>query len=163
MVDPIIIQKRPPKSPAAAGILSGIFPGTGALYNGQISKGIMLILVFAGLISMQDHGPQPFFGLLMAGFYFYQIIDSVNSAKAINRAALNETAAAEANGTLAAVHLPSPSGSVFWGAVLMVLGVVFLLANFNLIDFDRLWDFWPVIVIVIGLKMIADYFSKKNV
>jgi hypothetical protein len=160
MVDPIIIQKRPPKSPAAAGILSGIFPGTGALYNGQISKGILLIVVFAGIISMQDRGPQPFFALLLAGFYIFQIIESVNSAKAVNRAALGETPGGAAEAPL--LNIPSPSGSVFWGAVLMGLGVIFLLANFNLIDFDRLWDFWPVIVIVIGLKMIADYFSKKN-
>ena len=40
--------------------------------------------------------------------------------------------------------------------------MIFLLGNFDIIDFDRLWDFWPVIVIVIGIKMIADYFSKKN-
>jgi hypothetical protein len=160
MVDQIIIQKRPPKSPAAAGILSGFFPGTGALYNGQYTKGILFILVFAGLISMQGHGGQPFFGLLLAGLYFFQIIDSINSAKAINRAALGEPAAGGAEAPL--IDLPTPSGSIFWGIVLMALGGVFLLGNFNIIDFDRLWDFWPVIVIVIGLKMIADYFSRKN-
>ena len=162
MVDQIIIQKRPPKSPAAAGILSGFFPGTGALYNGQYTKGILFILVFAGLISMQDRGGQPFFGLLLAGLYFFQIIDSVNSAKAINRAALGESAA-DGLEVSPLIETASPSGSIFWGTVLMALGGIFLLGNFNIIDFDRLWDFWPVIVIVIGLKMIADYFSRKNV
>ena len=42
MEEKIIIQKRPPKSPAAAGILSGLFPfGIGAMYNGQFLKGII--------------------------------------------------------------------------------------------------------------------------
>jgi len=163
MVDQIIIQKRPPKSPAAAGILSGFFPGTGAFYNGQYSKGIIFILIFAGLISMLDRGGNPFFGLLMAGFYIFQIIDSVNSARAINRAALGEPSPSGTDEALPVINLPTPSGSVFWGVILMALGGIFLLANFDLLDFDRLWDFWPVIVIVIGLKMIADYFSKKNV
>jgi hypothetical protein len=163
MVDQIIIQKRPPKSPAAAGILSGFFPGTGSFYNGQYSKGIIFILIFAGIISMLDRGGHPFFGILMAGFYIFQIIDSVNSARAINRAALGDPGASGAGETLPTINLPTPSGSVFWGAILMALGGIFLLANFNLLDFDRLWDFWPVIVIVIGLKLIADYFSKRNV
>ena len=33
---------------------------------------------------------------------------------------------------------------------------------FEIIDYDRICQFWPVLVIVIGLKMIADYFSRKS-
>ncbi len=162
MPETVIIQKRPPKSAAAAGILSALLPGIGTLYNGLYTKGILYILVFAGLVSMQDRGGQPFFALLMAGFYFFQIIDSVNNAKAINKAAAGEPTPEGAPVPAPAIDIPSPAGSIFWGAVLMALGVIFLLGNFNVIDYDRLWDFWPVIVIVIGIKMIADYFSKKN-
>ena len=162
MTEPVIIQKRPPKSPVVAGIFSAFLPGTGSLYNGLYTKGILYILIFAGLISMQDRGGQPFFGLLMAGFYFFQIIDSVNTAKAINKASSGEISGEGGPVPAPAIDIPSPAGSVFWGALLMALGVVFLLGNFNVIDFDRLWDFWPIIVIVIGIKMIADYFSKKN-
>jgi hypothetical protein len=163
MTDSNVVPKHPTKSPVAAGILSGFFPGTGALYNAQYSKGILYMMIFAGLISMQDHGGQPFFALLLAGFYIFQIIDSVNSAKAINRVASGEAVpegAAAESAPLAIV--PSPGNSIFWGALLMALGVIFLLGNFDVINYDRLWDFWPVIVIVIGIKMIADYFSKKN-
>jgi hypothetical protein len=55
MEEKVVIQQRPPKSPAAAGILSIIFPGTGALYNGQIAKGIFYMILFAGLITIQAH------------------------------------------------------------------------------------------------------------
>ena len=90
MEEKIIIQKRPPKSPAAAGILAGLFPfGIGAMYNGLYLKGIIYLFIFAGLVTMQGHGKgQPFFGLVLAGFYFYQIIESVQTAGAINRRAL---------------------------------------------------------------------------
>jgi len=162
MTENAVNEKRPTKSPAVAGILAAFLPGAGALYNGLYTKGILYLLILAGLISMQDRGGQPFFGLLLAGFYFFQIIESVNNAKALNRSAAGGTGPESAAVPAPEVGLPSPSNSIFWGALLMALGVVFLLGNFNVICFDRLWNFWPVIVIVIGIKMIADYFSKKN-
>lgn len=160
MADPIPTEKRPSKSPAVAGLLSAFLPGAGALYNGLYTKGILYILIFTGLITMQDRGGQPFFGLMLAAFYFFQIIDSVNNSKAINKtAAGGSTSPGE---PVPAPLSPSPSGSIFWGVLMMALGGIFLLGNFDVIDFDRLWDFWPVIVIVIGVKMIFDYFSRKN-
>jgi hypothetical protein len=168
MTEKIIIQKRPPKSPVAAGILSGIFPCAGQLYNGQYTKGILFIIIFAGLITMQPHSGQPFTALLLSGFYIFQIIEAVQAAKLINRQALAANGA-EVSGAEAAAKIPgeeitkqAKSGSVFWGIVLIALGVIFLTANFDLIDYDRIFDFWPLVVIVIGVKMIADYFSRKN-
>jgi len=165
MTDQIIIQKRPPKSPAAAGILSGFFPGAGQLYNGEPTKALLFFIIFAGTISMMPHGPQPFLPLVFAAFYFYQIIDAVQTAKAINQKALLQTEPAPlATPATAAVAETAPrSGSVFWGFILMALGAIFLLSNFEVFDYDRIFDFWPVIVIVIGLKMIADYYTKKKV
>jgi len=162
MADPIPTEKRPSKSPAVAGILSVVLPGAGALYNGLYTKGILYILIFAGLITMQDRGGQPFFALILAAFYFFQIIDSVNNAKAVNKTAAGGAAASEEPVPAPAPLSPSPSGSIFWGVLMIALGGIFLLGNFDVIDFDRLWDFWPVIVIVIGVKMISDYFSRKN-
>jgi hypothetical protein len=162
MSEKIIIQKRPPKSPAAAGILSGFFPGTGALYNGQYLKGILFIIIFAGLITMQPHTGQPFPALLLAGFYFFQIIEAVQTAKSINRQALLEGEAEKEPSVEKELLKIGPSGSVFWGIALIVLGGIFLLGNFDIINYDRIWDFWPVVVIVIGLKLIVDYFAKKN-
>jgi len=164
MTDKIIIQKRPPKSPAAAGILAGLLPGAGSLYNGQIEKAILYIVIFAGLVTFQTRtfSPQPFSGIILGFFYIFQIIDAINGAKDINRRALVENGDKPLPAKPSAAGVAVPSGSVFWGVVLMALGAIFLLANFDLIDFDRIFDFWPVVVIVIGLKMVADYFSKKN-
>ena len=165
MSEKIIVQKRPPKSPAAAGILSGLFPGAGQLYNGEPPKALLFFVIFAGAISMMGHGPGPFIPLLFSAFYIYQIIEAVQTAKSINQKAL-EAEIAAAGGAIPAEAprpaKPEPRGSVFWGLVLMGLGGIFLLVNFNIIDSDRIWDFWPVAIIVIGIKLIFDFFRKSD-
>ena len=161
MTDQIIIQKRPPKSPAAAGILSGIFPGAGQLYNGEPTKALLFFIIFAGTISLMPHGPHPFLPLVFAGFYFYQIIEAVQSAGAINRRALtgqeDETAKIEDQ-----ILEPAKAGSVFWGIILIGLGALLLLANFDVVNYDVLFDLWPVALIGLGLKFVIDYARAKK-
>jgi hypothetical protein len=161
MDEKIVIQQRPPKSPTAAAILSAIFPGAGALYNGLITKGILYILIFAGLISIQDGpGGQPFKALMLAGFYIFQIIESIHNAQAINSAGAGQ----KTEETLKGEILPQviPSGSIFWGVALIAIGALSILANFDVITWETLWDFWPVAVIVIGLKLVVDSIARKN-
>jgi len=162
MEERIVIQQKPPKSPVLAAILSVCFPGTGALYNGQIGKGILYIILLAGLITMQDHahGAQPFVALLLAGFYIFQIIESINVAKAINEAALRGKPTPTS--TAVVPEIAGPQGSIFWGAVLVVLGGVLLLANFDVISYESVFDLWPLAVIGIGLKLVADYYLKSK-
>jgi TM2 domain-containing membrane protein YozV len=161
MEEKIIVQKTP-KSPALAGILSFFFPfGIGAFYNGEIVKGFIYLIIFAGLVTMQPHsGSQPFAGLVLAGFYFFQIIDSINVAKRINRRALRGEEAKEGEEEL--ITEAVKSGSVFWGALLIALGAILLLGNFEVISYERIFDFWPLVVIVIGIKLVADYFSRNK-
>ena len=159
MEEKVVIQQRPPKSPTAAGILSLFF--LGAFYNGQIVKGIFYILIFAGLISIQDSpGGQPFKAFMLVGFILFQIFDSINSAKAINMAAAGEKSGKEARSDF--LSEAETSGSIFWGAVLIILGFLMILANFEIILYETLFDFWPVAIIVIGLKLIAEYFAKAK-
>lgn len=161
MEERIIIQQKPPKSPALAAILSIVFPGTGALYNGQFAKGLLYIVIFAGLVTMQGHGSgQPFLGLILAGFYFFQIIDSINQARLINERAAGMKPQAAAAAAPAEAEGPAPSGSVFWGIVLVVLGGVLLLANFDVIRYETIFDFWPVAVIGLGLKLVFDAVAR---
>ncbi len=162
MDEKVTFQQKPPKSPGVAAILSIIFPGTGALYNGLITKGILYILVFAGLISIQDSpGGQPFKALILAGFYIFQIIDSINEAKRINLAAAG---AKPEEVSVKALTIPQvgPSGSIFWGIVLIAIGIIVTLANFDVVSWDAIWDFWPVIVIVIGLKLVFDAVGRSR-
>jgi TM2 domain-containing membrane protein YozV len=157
-----IIVKKPPKSPALAGILSFLFPGTGALYDGQPLKFLVTVLVFAIIITMlaQGVGSPVFLGILLGGLYFYQLIDSIITASAINRRALSGQTE-----DIKVEEFPEfvKTGSVFWGVVLMALGVVLLMANFNLIiSYERIWNLWPLVIILIGIKLIADYIARSK-
>jgi hypothetical protein len=157
------VVERTPKSPALAGILTFFFPiGTGALYNGQIKKAIFFFLAFSGLVTLQTSGRgQPFLALCLAGFCIYQIYDAVHTAKLINLGYLGKDMEKNAS---AVEEIPESvrSGSIFWGLVLIVLGGVLLLANYQIIDYDALFDFWPLIIIVIGFKFIVDYVSREK-
>jgi len=161
-MDEKVVVTKPPKSPALAGILSFFFPGTGALYNGQPGKFLVIIVVTAIMITMlaQGVGSPVFLGLMLGALYFYQLIDSVMIASAINRRALRgETE------EITVEELPEfvKTGSVFWGVVLMILGVVFLMANFEfLISYDRIWNLWPLVVIIVGVKLVADYYARSK-
>lgn len=158
-----VIVKRPPKSPFLAGVLAFFFPfGIGQFYNRQIQKGLIFLIVFAGLVTMQTTGEgQPFLGILLGGFYIYQIIDAAQTSKSINRRFLLGEEIEELE---KAEEFPQAvkAGSIFWGAVLIVLGGILLLANFEVISYDTVFDFWPIAVIVVGLKLIADYFGKSK-
>ena len=72
-------------NPALAGVLAGFFPfGVGAVYTGQYAKGLAHLVIFTLLVLGASSGSEAMgtvFGLGIAGFYFYQIIDSVRSAR----------------------------------------------------------------------------------
>jgi len=66
-------------NPVLAAIL-GLIPGVGAMYNGQFLKGLAHVLIFAVLVSAcHVFGV---FGLLVAGWVFYQVFDAYHTAKA---------------------------------------------------------------------------------
>jgi len=159
----IKIEQKPVKSPVLAGILSVIFPGAGALYNGNYLKGIIMMIIFAGLVSIQGRGGQPFVGLLLAGFYIFQIIDATNEAKSTRIPP--ETASASAFSpakTGGDDEILAASGSISWGIILILLGGLFLLANFDIISYESFIDYWPLILVGLGLKLVIDHFSTKK-
>jgi hypothetical protein len=51
-----------------------------------------------------------------------------------------------------AVH--KKNNSLIWGIILIVLGGIFLLEQFNIDVWDDLWRFWPVILIVWGANKL---------
>lgn len=54
--------------------------------------------------------------------------------------------------------------SLFWGLIILVLGMLFLLKNFGLeINvWHLLGKYWPLILVYIGLKNIYLYAKKKQ-
>jgi hypothetical protein len=88
----VVGKDQKEKNPSLAAFLA-IFPGMGAIYNGNIIKGITYMLIFAVLIVMTDSANEPdavVFGLMIAGFFIFQILDSYNEAGKINQNVLAE-------------------------------------------------------------------------
>ncbi len=49
-----------------------------------------------------------------------------------------------------------------WGVILLFVGIVLLLQNFNLLPWGlwgTLWRFWPALLIIIGLDILASHYN----
>ncbi len=143
-------------NPAVAGILAGFFPfGVGAVYCSQYAKGLAHLLIFAMLIFASGHaGHWDFvFGIGIAFFYVYQIIDAVRTAHALQAG----QPAPDPYGLAQTFSLGEKGESRNIPAVAIILiglGVLFLLHTMNVFEFglDR---FWPLILIFFGGWMLA--------
>src|SRR6267154_2553037 len=74
--------------PPIAGMLAGFFPfGVGAVYCGQYAKGLAHLIIFVLLIigasNAHSDAMHIILGFAIAGFYFYQLLDAIKSAKAL--------------------------------------------------------------------------------
>ena len=157
---PVGLPARPLSSsgpnPAVAGILAGFFPfGVGAVYCSQYAKGLAHLLIFAMLIFASDHAGRWdwVFGIGIAFFYVYQIIDAVRTAHALQAGqpapdpyGLAQTFSMGERGE--SKNIPAVA------VILIGLGVLFLLQTMNIFEFglDR---FWPLILIFFGGWMFA--------
>jgi hypothetical protein len=138
-------------NPALAGILAGFFPfGVGAVYCSQYAKGLAHLLIFALLIFGSDHAGNWdwIFGIGIAFFYVYQIIDAVRTARALQEG--QPAPDPMGLGQTFSMGEKFDSGKLPVGAVILIgLGVLFLLHTMGIMEygFER---FWPLILIFLG-------------
>ena len=145
-------------NPTVAGILAGFFPiGVGAVYTGQYAKGLAhLVIVVLMIIGLGQDLPWYMITLIaisLGFFYFYQIVDAVRSAKAVQTGepAPDPFGLAQAFGGGQKIEGSKvPIGSV----VLIGLGVIFLLHTVGIFAFS-LDRFWPLILIALGVWLFA--------
>jgi Domain of unknown function (DUF5668)/B-box zinc finger len=169
-------------SPTLAAVL-GFIPGVGAMYNGEFAKGFIHVLIFATLIWMTDH-VNAIFGLGIAAFMIYMPIEAYKTARAremglpspdpfgfntmfrtgpppvapvAGATPANAAVDTVTPGTVAPGEplVDAPRSRVPVGALILIgLGVLFLFDELNLLHFDWIWRFWPLILIAIGLRVI---------
>jgi len=133
------------RSVRSAGWLS-VLPGLGLLYLGQYLKALVVVLMFMGAIHLADHSDAG--GFLVPLVWFGQIFYAVQEAKRLNRVKAGQAAVAEA---LPADEKDSP----LWGGILIGLGALFLLDEFDLISFTEIFEkFWPLLIIGLGLQIL---------
>ncbi|MGA2390655.1 MAG: DUF5668 domain-containing protein [Candidatus Sulfotelmatobacter sp.] len=143
-------------NPVVAGILAGFFPfGVGAVYCSQYAKGLAHLVIFGLLVFGSDHAGSwdALFGIGIAFFYVYQIIDAVRTAHAIqaNQPPPDPFGLAQ---SFSFGEKSEPKNVPGVAIILIGLGVLFLLHTMNIWEFgmDRLW---PLILIGLGVWMFA--------
>ena len=146
---PVILPVPPPaadlRSPKAAGWLS-VLPGLGLAYLGEYVKALTVALIFVGVIHFADHSE--FGGVLVPIVWFGQIFYAVQEARRLNREGITEVNAATP-------RPPAEKDSPLWGGILIGIGVLFLLDQFELLHFGEIFErFWPVLIIVLGVQIL---------
>lgn len=136
-------------SPGVAFIL-GLIPGVGAIYNGQYAKGLVHVLVIGLMISVLDRGDahslEPLVGLMLAGFWAYMAFEAHHTARQRRMGLVPDEMSS---------LFPMHGSRVPVAPLLLIcLGVVFLLDNLGVLDFDRVFRFWPVLMIGLGVYML---------
>jgi len=132
----------------------GLFPGLGAVYNGEYNKALIHIVVFAaiivGLSSDPGDGGALTLSLLLAGFVFYMAFDAMRTTRAKS---LGEPTA----DPLEAWSKNRPVGPI----ILIALGVLFLLRNFDWFPFHFIGQMWPLILIGVGILLFRNRLSNR--
>lgn len=133
-------------SPGVA-LALGFIPGVGSIYNGQVLKAMVQVLVFGALIGIANRAHDPLgtiFGFAAFAWYCYMVIDSYQTARA---KALGKSA--EEWFGLGDTKMNAPLGAT----LLIGLGVLFLLDNFGVPVFSSINKFWPVLLIAAGVLL----------
>jgi hypothetical protein len=146
-------------SPGLAFVV-GLIPGVGAVYNAQYVKAIVHVVVLGVLISIVTAGAaqdfEPLFGLLIAIWYFYMPFEAYHTARKRNLGLPVDDVSSIF--PMRAGRSGFPIGPV----VLIGLGVIFLLAQFDLISFAALLRYWPVALILAGGWMLWERMAVKS-
>jgi hypothetical protein len=142
---------NPEISPGLAFFL-GWIPGVGAIYNGQYAKGLVHAVIWGLLISLTNsrasHGLEPVFGILIAVWMFYMAFEAYHTAR---RRRMGEPVDEYSS----LIDLGSRKGQLpVAGIALIVLGVVLLLHTLDLLDFEYIARYWPVLLIVAGAWLL---------
>ncbi len=128
-------------SPGLAAVL-GFVPGLGAVYNGEYTKALIHVAVFAGFIGIlnSDFGDpiEPVAGFLLFAFIVYMVIDAYRTAKC-------KLQGKPAPMPMQDFRTDKPVGPI----LLIALGVLFLLGRHYRIGY---WvrEAWPVLFIALG-------------
>jgi hypothetical protein len=137
------------KNPNLAAMLS-LFPGLGNVYNGLYMRGFIFFVIIASLIGITSTGRYPMFGLAIAFFWLFNVIDAYRQATLINYGYAQD---------LGLTDLPkvprAGQGGLVAGILLSLIGVSAIVDRYFDIRFDWIFDLWPFALLGLGLWLIV--------
>jgi hypothetical protein len=138
-------------SPALAFFL-GMIPGVGAIYNGQYAKGLVHAIVWGLLMSIAQsraaEGMEPIFVMLVIAWWAYMAFEAHRTAQK-----LQAGEPVDEYSSLVPMRGRGDQAPVA-GVALVVLGILLLLHTLELLDFDRVARYWPVLLIAVGVYLL---------
>jgi hypothetical protein len=144
-------------SPALAFFL-GMIPGVGAIYNGQYAKGLVHAVVWGLLMSIADsrasHGLEPVFVMLVIAWWAYMAIEAHRTAHRLQ-------AGEPVDEYSSLVNLGGHQAPLA-GVALVILGTLLLLHTLNLLDFEYVARYWPVLLIAAGVYLLWGRFGHTE-
>jgi cell wall-active antibiotic response 4TMS protein YvqF len=141
-------------SPVLAFFL-GFLPGLGAFYNEQYGKGmihlgIFLVLFITGVNGAMEGGAEAALWICVAALWIYMPIDAFRNAKA-------KQAGIKISDPLEDFSKGRPMGPIF----LIGLGLFLLLRNFDWFPWYRVKEFWPLVLIALGVLMFRNRLERR--
>jgi hypothetical protein len=149
-------------SPGLAFFL-GCIPGVGAIYNGQYAKGIVHAIIWGLLMSVASsdshaiRGMEPLFGVMVAAWWFYMAFEAYHTARKRRAGEPVDEYSSILNLSGGRNHIPVA------GIALVLLGALLLLHTLDLLDFEYVARFWPVLLIAAGAYLLAGRFLGSGV
>jgi Domain of unknown function (DUF5668) len=148
----------PSISPGLAFLL-GLIPGVGAIYNGQYAKGLVHVFIFGLLMSIASEGrhePTPLIVMMMMGFYFYMPFEAYHTAVKRQRGLpVDEFSSI--------LPLKGKAGLYPVGPIVMIgVGILFLLNNFELLRISQVLRLWPMGLIALGFFMLRERLRSQS-
>lgn len=138
------------RNPFIAAGLGFLFPGLGQIANGQISKALVIFMVFFGSITVMVNHENPLpWAFFLPLAYFYGIVDAFRSAALSN---------ARQQGLFEEDGVEGPG----WGVTLIGLGVLLLLNNLGWLNLASVAGYWPLLLIVAGGLMLKSSLAKRH-
>ncbi|MGD8440743.1 MAG: DUF5668 domain-containing protein [Holophagae bacterium] len=151
----VIYAPRDPmaKSPGLALFLAIFFPGLGHIYVASYERALMIIGGIAVSIwAMTQSGGRLWpLAFAISFLYFYSIFDAYREAQIANLSPDDELPSRRSTG----------EGRLMFGVFLVVVAGLVLADNLGLFDIRWIYDWWPVLVLLIGIYFIGSWIWEK--
>lgn len=146
-------------SPGLA-LFLGLIPGVGAIYNAQYAKGLVHAIIWGILMSIANsraaQGMEPVFVMLVLAWWAYMAFEAYHTARK-RRAGLpvdEYSSIVDLRGRKEQVPVA--------GIALILLGILMLLHTLDLLDFERVARYWPVLLIAAGAYLLVGRFTSHD-
>jgi hypothetical protein len=145
-------------SPGLA-LFLGLIPGVGAIYNGQYAKGMVHAVVWGVLMSIADsraaHGLEPIFVMGVIAWMAYMAFEAYHTAR---KRRMGEPVDEYSS----LIDLRGRHNVPVAGILLIGLGILLLLHTLELLDFEYVVRYWPVLLIAAGAYLLYGRFSGHD-